>query len=67
MMRRLSLSMAVVACSVAPAFAGDAGSIDGTGKLILRGLGYLAAGGGGEIDNTGRHLLALVARLLGLG
>jgi hypothetical protein len=38
---RLSLSMAMVAWSVAPACAGDGGSIDGTGKLILRGLDLL--------------------------
>jgi hypothetical protein len=56
----------MVACSVAPAFAGDGGTIDGTGKLILRGLGYLAAGDGG----AGRLILRgldLLGKALGLG
>jgi hypothetical protein len=69
--RRLSLSMAMVAWSVAPACAGDGGSIDGTGKLILRGLGYLAAGdGGGAIDGAGKLILrglGLIGKALGLG
>ena len=34
-MKRLFVSAALLGASVAPAFAGDGGSIDGTGRVLL--------------------------------
>ena len=43
MARRLSYSMMMLAWSVAPAFAGDSGSQDSVGSLIVQAVGHLVS------------------------
>lgn len=45
-MKRILLSVTFVGLSVVPALAGDGGSIDNTGKLLIQAVTHLAKAAG---------------------